>query len=310
MNFSTPSAAVVASEASVPRISGTTAVYLIPGDPVAQVRAPELFNRIFARLGIDAVLVPVRVKPADIATFVRTAFLADNVRGMFVAIPHKAPLSELVDICSREGQAAGAINAIRRNDDGRLEGGLFDGAGFVGALQWEGLSHAGKRVLVLGAGGGAAAIAAALAATVPPAGEIALYDPVPGKAEAIAERLRKHFDCRAFAAAGNDPSGYDLVVNASPLGLQANDPVPCDVARLDTHAAVVDILMKNQPTPLVRATRARGLPAFAGFEMLIQQAPHYLEFFGHVEAARAVRTNGRFLREMIYPVELAGEIRD
>ena len=307
MNLSTPP---LAADRTAPQISGTTAVYLIPGDPVAQVRAPELFNRIFARMGIDAVLVPVRVKPADIAAFVRTAFLADNLRGMFIAIPHKAPLSRMVDICSRAGQAAGAVNAIRRNDDGRLEGGLFDGAGFVGALQWEGIAHAGRRVLVLGAGGGAAAIAAALAGGAPPAGDIALYDPVPGKAEAIAAQLRAVFDCTAHAVASNDPAGYDLVVNASPLGLQAADPVPCDVSRLDAGAAVVDILMKNQPTPLVRATRQRGLQAVTGFEMLIQQAPHYLEFFGYAEAARAVRADGRFLREMIYPAELAGEIQD
>jgi len=307
MNFSTPPAA---ADQSAPRISGTTSVYLIPGDPVAQVKAPELFNRVFARMGIDAVLVPVRVKPADIATFVRTAFLAENVRGMFIAIPHKAPLSELVDICSREGQAAGAINGIRRNADGRLEGGLFDGAGFLGALHWEGIAYAGRRVLVLGAGGGAAAIAAALAGSATPAADIALFDPVPGKAEAIAARLRKVFDCRAHAVASSDPAGFDLVVNASPLGMQAADPVPCDVSRLDAHAAVVDILMKNQPTPLVRATRARGMQAVTGFEMLIQQAPHYLEFFGHAEAAQAVRADGRFLREMIYPAELAGEIQD
>ena len=102
--------------------------------------------------------------------------------------------------------------------------------------------------------------------------------------------------------------GYDLVVNATSLGLKPEDPLPVDVARMDGHAALFDILLRNQPTPLVRAARERGLNAQAGFEMLIQQMPHYLDFFGHKEAANVVRHNADFLRELIYPPAMADEI--
>ena len=78
---------------------------------------------------------------------------------------------------------------------------------------------------------------------------------------------------------------------------------------MDDHAALFDILLRNQPTPLVRAARARGLNAQAGFEMLIQQMPHYMRYFGHADAAEALRADADFLREIIYPPAMHGEIK-
>lgn len=297
-------------------IQGTTDVYLIPGDPVEQVRAPEVFNLIFRTLGISAVLVPVHVAARDIEVFVRAAFLAKNIKGLFLAIPHKSLVMGLLSHCNDFGRVAGAVNGIRRNPNGELEGGLFDGKGFVASLDYFGVAYAGKRVLILGAGGGASAIAASLAIAGKQApAEIALYDPAPGKALAVAGHIAAAASTLqaarppVLAAASSDPFGFDVVVNASPLGLQASDPLPCDVSRLSPHAAVLDILMKNQPTPLLRAVRARGLVAQPGFEMLIQQAPDYLEFFGYTDAAQAVRRDATFIREHLYPAAMAGEIR-
>lgn len=299
-------------------ISGTTDVFLIPGDPVEQVKAPEVFNLIFRTLGINAVLVPARVSAADIEAFVRTSFRATNIKGMFLAIPHKALVMGLLSRCNEYGQVAGAVNGIRRNPGGELEGGLFDGKGLVSALDYFGIAYAGKRVMILGAGGGASAIAASLAigkAAAP--SDIAMFDPVPGKAQAVASHIAASARALGVLAPAtqvvgvdsNDVSGFDVVINASPLGLKADDPLPCDVSRLAEHAAVVDILMKNQPTPLVRAARLRGLVAQPGFEMLIQQAPDYLEFFGYPEAAQAVRDDATFIRQMLYPDALKDEIR-
>ena len=296
-----------------PNITGSTDVYLIPGDPVDQVRAPEVFNLIFQALGINAVLVPVHVPGADIQAFVRHAFLAKNVKGMFLAIPHKSLVMGLLSDCNDCGHVAGAVNGIKRNPNGELEGALFDGKGFVASLDYFGMAYAGKRVLILGAGGGASAIAASLAiAGLSSPADIALYDPTPGKAQTVAAHIAsspyvKNIQVRATAS--NDPSDYDVVVNASPLGLQATDPLPCDVSRLKNGASVVDILMKNQPTPFVQAVRARQLVAQPGFEMLIQQAPDYLDFFGYRAAAQAVRDDATFIRDYLYPAAMADEIR-
>ena len=294
-----------------PSIVGSTSVYLLPGDPVTNVRLPRMFNAVFERCGIDAVMVPVQVAKRDLAVFVKAAFLAKNVRGMAIAPPHKPLLVDLLDGCGLFGRVAGSVNVVRRIANGELEGDLFDGEGLLGALDHYNIPFRGKRVLILGAGVSAAAVGVALAegGTVNGAEHIAFHDIVAGKAAGVAAQLDAFFDATTVAVDSSDPAGYDLVVNATSLGLKPDDALPVDVARMEPHAALFDILLRNQPTPLVRAARARGLHAQAGFEMLVQQMPHYFEFFGHRDAAHALRHDADFLRELIYPAAMADEIR-
>ncbi|MDP9965279.1 shikimate dehydrogenase [Variovorax beijingensis] len=291
-------------------ISGSTLAYLIPGDPVRNVRLPRMFNAAFERFGIDAVLVPVQVPLRDFAVFFKSAFLARNVRGMVIAPPHKPLAVDLLDGCGLFGRVAGSVNVVRRIENNELEGDLFDGEGLLGALDHFNIPFRGKRVLILGAGVSAAAIGVALAegGTVDGAEHIAFYDTSAGRAAGVAAKLDAFFDANVVAVDRNAPEGYDLVINATPLGLDEADALPVDVARMDAHAALFDILLRNQPTPLVRAARARGLNAQAGFEMLIQQMPHYFGYFGHKDAAEALRKDADFLRELIYPAAMAAEI--
>ncbi len=278
------------------QISGTTRVFLILGDPVAQVRAPEVFNHLFRRHGVDAVLVPAQVAAADLQGFVQHALRAANIDGLWLAIPHKAPMVALLDACDRFGRIAGAVNAVRRRPDGSLEGALFDGVGFVKALDHFGIEARGRTALIVGVGGGGVAIAASLAARG--VSRLGLFDPQVGRAAAVAERLHAEFGTDAQARADADPAGFDLVVNASPVGLQRDDPPPFDPARLHADAAVIDIVMKNQPTALLRACHARGIAAHPGYEMLVQQVPEYLAFFGYDDIARAVAADARELRAL------------
>jgi len=291
-------------------ISGSTLAYLIPGDPVRNVRLPRLFNAVFERFGIDAVLLPVQVPLRDFAVFFKSAFLARNVRGMVIAPPHKPLVVDLLDGCGLFGRVAGSVNVVRRIENNELEGDLFDGEGLLGALDHFNIPFRGKRVLILGAGVSAAAIGVALAegGTVDGAEHIAFYDTSAGRAAGVAAKLDAFFDAGVSVVDSNAPEGYDLVINATPQGLDESDPLPVDVARMDRHAALFDILLRNQPTPLVRAARARGLNAQAGFEMLIQQMPHYLAYFGHADAAQGVRDDAGFLREIVYPPSMHAEI--
>jgi shikimate dehydrogenase len=293
-------------------LNGSSDIYLILGDPVEQVRAPESFNLIFATLGINAVLVPVHLPALAVQEFVRAVFSTRNIKGLFLTIPHKSLVMDMLDECSELGRLAGAVNAVRCDAQGRLVGELFDGEGFVHSLNGYNIRYTGKRVLMLGAGGSAAAIAASLVspasrASQGGAAEVVFFDPAPGKASELAGRLHAASAASVYAQDSNDPAGFDLIVNASPLGLQDTDPMPCDVSRISPQAALVDILMKNQPSPLVRAARARGLVAHPGFEMMIRQGALYLDFFGLHAAAKAVEQDSTFIRQQIYPAQLLGE---
>ena len=250
-------------------ITGHTRAFLILGDPIDQVQAPALFNALFRRHGVDAVLVPAQVAAADLSAFAAQALKARNIDGLWLTIPHKTSMMAVLDRCDRLGTVAGAVNAARRNPDGAIEGGLFDGLGFVKALDHFGVPIAGQRVLQVGVGGAGMAIAASLGQRG--AGDLQLFD----------------------------PAGFDLVINATPLGLQADDPLPIDVARLDRDSVVVDILMKHHTTPLLRACQARGITAHAGHEMLVQQAPDYLSFFGYPEIASAVQADLSAVRSLL-----------
>lgn len=280
------------------QISGSTRVFMILGNPVAQVRAPEPFNHLFARHGIDAVMVPLQVAPRHVAGFVRQIFHVENFAGLLLTIPHKAAILPLLDHFDRLGTLVQAVNAVRRNADGSIEGALFDGIGFVKGLDHFGIRLRGSKVLLVGVGGGGVAIAASLAERG--VARLALYDLDASRSAAAAAVLREAWpDCDAVVAASSDPAGFDTVINASPLGLRAEDPLPFDVARVDADAAVVDILMKNQPTPLLRACHARGVVAHPGFEMMIQQAPEYMAFFGLHELARTVAEDSSELRRLM-----------
>ncbi|MDE2158931.1 MAG: shikimate dehydrogenase, partial [Burkholderiales bacterium] len=168
-------------------ISGSTRVFLILGDPVEQVRAPEVFNQQFRKHGVDAVLVPARVAPADLPAFVTQAFKARNIDGLCLTVPHKTLVMPLLDRCDALGRVTGAVNAARRNADGSIEGALFDGIGFTRSLAADGVAIAGARVLVIGAGGAGVAIAASLAQRG--AARVALYDKAAGRSAAAVAAL-------------------------------------------------------------------------------------------------------------------------
>jgi shikimate dehydrogenase len=167
---------------------------------------------------------------------------------------------------------------------------MFDGVGFTRAAQRQGFDFAGADCLVVGAGGVGSAIAAAIAAEGP--GSIALYDIRDGAAEALAARLCRHYPGLDIRLGGNDPVGYDLVVNATPLGMTTGDPLPFDPDRLSPGALVGDVVLGAGVTPLLQAAARRGCRTLVGTDMLFEQIPAYLEFFGYgtatVEELRAL----------------------
>lgn len=280
-------------------ITGNTRVFYILGDPVAQVRAPEVYNPLFREHGIDAVLVPLKLPASALQGFLQHGMAAENIGGFWATMPHKPALAELLQPTDPVARIAGAVNAVRRLPDGRLEAALFDGIGFVKGLDHFGMPVAAQRVLVVGAGGGGHAVAAAIAQRKP--ARLAVYNRTRDRAAALVQRLKPIAGDAAQVADTNDPAGYDLVVNCTSQGLKPGDALPFDPGRLDAGANVVDIIMSREATALLRACRERGIRAEAGFEMLVQQVPEYLRFFGYEELARTMQGNLGAVRAMLYP---------
>jgi len=279
------------------QITGTTRVFMVLGDPVSQVQAPQLFNPLFERHGVDAVLVPAQVPRERCRAFCGEVLAAGNIDGLWLTIPHKPLLLPLLDRLDRHAALAQAVNAVRRNADGSLEGALFDGTGFAQALRQFGFEARGRRALLVGVGGAGAAIAAAL---LDEGLDLLALADLGERARELAHALAPHAAGTRVEAAGIDPAGFDLVINATPLGLKPDDPPAVDPARLDAGATVVDILMKPAGTSLLRACAGRGIRAFPGFEMLVQQVPDYLDFFGLHDAARAVEADLSPVRALLH----------
>ncbi len=259
-------------------INGSTEIIAHIGYPTHAFKAPMIYNPYFEQAGINAVVVPMGVKADDYAGVLASLFTLTNIRGALITMPHKVTTTGLVDELTPTALVAGACNAVRLRADGSLLGDMFDGAGFVRGVVRKGLQLRGARVLVVGSGGVGCAIAASLAAEGIAA--IGLFDTNTASAEGLAARLRRHYPALQVVTGSNDPAGYDLVVNGTPLGMNEGDPLPLDVTRLAPGTFVGEVVMKTEMTAFLSAARARGCPVQVGSDMLFEQIPAYLEFFG------------------------------
>ena len=259
-------------------IRGTTALIAHIGYPTESFKAPMIYNPYFEQQRIDAVVMPMGVKAADYPQFLASLRKVTNLRGALITMPHKVTTVDLVDEVTPTGRIAGACNAILVRPDGSLLGDMFDGAGFVRGVQRKGLRLEGSSALVVGCGGVGSAIAASLAAAG--IAKMGLYDATSGASEGLADRLRRHYPALEVRTGSNDPSGYALVVNATPLGMKEGDPLPMDVSRISPSTLVGEVVMKQEMTPFLSAVAARGCKYQVGTDMLFEQIPAYLEFFG------------------------------
>ena len=260
-------------------INGRTEVIAHLGYPTETFTAPMIYNPWFASRGINAVVVPMGVRAEDYGAFLRPLFRLSNIKGALVTMPHKLATVGLLDEAALAVQVAGACNAILCRPDGSLYGDLFDGIGFVRGAKRKGFDFTGADCLIVGAGGVGSAIAAAIAAEGP--GSIALFDIHAAAAQRLAARLRRHFPGVTVGLRDNDPAGYHLVANATPLGMAAGDPLPFDPARLDGAAFVGDVVLTAELSALLKAVARRGCRYQVGTDMLFEQIPAYLEFFGY-----------------------------
>jgi shikimate dehydrogenase len=264
-------------------ISGHTRLIAHLGYPIETVKAPMIYNPWFIAHGIDAVVMPMGVQAEDYPQTLRALRRMSNLHGALVTMPHKVATLSLVDEATPSARIAGACNAILVRPDGSLLGDQFDGEGFVRGLLNKGFKVRGSRALVSGAGGVGSAIAASLAAAG--VAELTLFDVHADSALGLAQRLRQHYPNLVVQVGSNDPKGFPLVVNATPLGMNEQDPLPFDVDRIDSSTLVGEVVMKQVHTPLLRAALAKGCQIQVGTDMLYEMIPAYLSFFGFGDAS-------------------------
>ena len=259
-------------------IRGTTSLIAHIGWPTHTFKSPMIYNPFFEQAGIDAVVVPMGCKPEHYAGYLRALFTLENVSGALVTMPHKVATVALLDEASPAVRIAGSCNAVRRSPDGRLQGDMFDGEGFVRGLRRKGCALEGARALVVGTGGVGSAIAASLAGAG--VGALSLSDSNADAAQGLAGRLVAHYPALQVQTGSNDPADHDIVVNATPLGMKDGDAMPMDVSRIPAHAFVGEVVMKAEMTAFLQAVRSRGRRFQVGADMLFEQIPAYLEYFG------------------------------
>ena len=253
-------------------ISGATEVVIIAGHPVVQVKSPANFNRWFQAHGQDMAMVAVDVSPQSVADLVKLARGWHNLRGIVVTVPHKQAFAQMVDSLSPRAQALGAVNVVRRDADGKLSGDMVDGFGFISAAKAHGFDSAGRRAAVVGAGGVGSAIAYALCESG--IGSVALADSDAARLDALSRTLRAHFPKVDVTHGVSNLTQLDVLVNATPVGMNDSGALPLPGAVLETlapHTLVADVVTSPELTPFLALAQARGCRIQKGPEMSLAQ---------------------------------------
>ena len=259
----------------LPALNGATRIHVTIGDPIAQVKSPAGITQGFASRGKDAIMIPLQVKPADVEDFFRLAKKLPNLDGIVITVPHKPVAFRHCDTTTDRARVLEVCNVMRRDPGGRWHGDMTDGGGFTDALKRSDFDSRAKRALQVGAGGAGSALALSLC--MEGVGALSLCDTDTAKRDALIVRLARHGH-KVTAVDKADPTGHDLVVNATPAGMRDGDPLPVDVAKLDGKMFVADIITMPLLTPLLAAAQARGCGTQNGQDMFNAQGDFITQF--------------------------------
>jgi shikimate dehydrogenase len=245
-------------------ITGSTRITGLFGYPVEHTLSPAMHNAAFSHLGLDYCYLPFLVRPESLGKAVDSV-RALNLAGVNVTVPHKEAVIKFLDEVDEEATFIGAVNTVV-NREGRLAGYNTDGRGFMRSLEENGIEVTGRKVLVVGAGGASRAIGYYLSEK---AERLSIHDIDRNKLSGLTSDLSR---IRRNVAAVEGLEGleeFDIIVNATPLGLKKTDPSPFDTSALSSGQIVCDLIYKT--TPLLEAAGARGCRTMDGLGMLLWQ---------------------------------------
>lgn len=265
-------------------IQGSTDLVAIVGSPVAQVKSPENFNGWFAEHQQNVAMLAIDLAQSALDDFVQTLRGWQNLRGCVVTVPYKQQLASRLDSLSERSAALRSVNVIRREADGQLVGDIVDGEGFVNAARQQGFNPHGKQALVIGTGGVGSAIAYSLCQAGVSA--LAISDLSQERVEVLGELLRSAFPQILISCAPTSLDAFDLVVNASPVGMGATDsdgplPLPAELMQtLQATTLVADVVTSPAITPFLGFAQRLGCPIQTGPQMAMAQLGNLGHFMG------------------------------
>ncbi len=247
-------------------------VLAIIGDPVKQVKSPATFGDYFMSHGINAVMVPLHVGEKDFLTVLKGLRAVKNFAGAIVTIPHKYLAYQAAHTKGAMALRTRTANVLAPTGKDRWAAEMLDGVGLINALRKRGIGIRGLRTLLIGAGGAGTAIAVALE-QLGQVGSISIAEPDSTRARQLLAKLER------AEIAGADPAGYQLVVNASPVGM-GSDESPVDASRITAGTIVCDAIMEPPKTRLLQTAEQKGCTIVEGREMLLGQVEDIVRFFG------------------------------
>ena len=266
-----------ASTDEVAFVNGQTRLYGIVGDPIVQVRSPEMVTWALQRRGLDAVLVPIHVHEAEFEQVLAQLMRVANLDGLVFTIPFKQRACALAASLGAQARAVGAVNALARGADGRWHGEIFDGLGCIEALRRAGVAVGGARAMLMGLGGAGTAIAAALAAERPAL--LRIFDLDSARCERTAAMLRAASPGTEVVVGAPLVDGMDLLLNATPVGMLDDARRPIEVAALPASLVVFDAIVTPERTPLLAFAESQGCRTVRGREMMRGQISRIVDFF-------------------------------
>ncbi|WJN78980.1 Shikimate 5-dehydrogenase I alpha [Burkholderia anthina] len=261
---------------SSPIVNGETQLIVLMAWPATHVRTPTLFNTLCASRNVNAIMVPWAVRPEHLVQACDGLRHIANLAGIVLTIPHKQAAAELCNELEGDASLLSVVNVLRRNADGSYTGRMYDGSGFVTGMRREGIALAGKRVLLLGAGGAATALALALAREG--IARLTIANRNREKANDLAALVGKAVPDCAVTADSGEPDRHDIVINATSLGLKPDDALPCDTSRLTAGMVVAEVVMQPAVTRFLMEAEARGARIHRGEHMVTSQLDQFVQF--------------------------------
>lgn len=245
-------------------VSGKTKITGIFGHPIEHTLSPLMHNAAFEDRGLDMCYLAFDVLPADLPDAVK-AIKALNMLGVNITVPHKVNVMPQLDKINTEARFIGAVNTVV-NKDGKLTGHNTDGLGFMSSLSEQKISADSKDILIIGAGGASRAVSYYLSEK---ASNLSLYDIDRPKAEKLVNDLGKIRKNVSLISDIKNIGKPDIIINATPLGLHVDDPLPLNPEHIKSEMVVYDLVYKN--TNFLQEAEKRGAKTLDGSAMLLWQ---------------------------------------